>query len=116
MLLWMSSGELRGSVAEGSAEDGGDGSVDTDGGVALEAADHLSAGASLVGGCQRSRQMTMLSSAQFAWRLQPRLRRWRCWRPEDASIGEVPQRAATEEAERSRSGLSPAAASKAAAF
>lgn len=64
-----------------------------------------------VGACQRSRLMMITWSAQFAWRSPYRFSRWWRCRPDDASIGETPQSAANDDDERSRSGLSPAAAS-----
>src|ERR687893_2925406 len=57
----------------------------------------------------------MRYSAELAWRSPPRLSRWRVVLPEDACWGLTPQRAAKEASLRSRSGLSPAVMSRAAA-
>jgi hypothetical protein len=53
--------------------------------------------------------MTTWYMALFAFRLPPRLSRWRGVLPEDAGMGATPQRCAQAASERWRSGLSPAA-------
>ena len=58
----------------------------------------------------------MRCRAALACRSPPRLRRWRWVLPEDASTGLMPQRAANDASLRSRSGLSPAAMTRAAAL
>ena len=63
----------------------------------------------------RSRTVAMRHRASLAWRSPPRQCRCRTTRPEEASIGLAPRRAATDVSLRSRSGLSPAAISSAAA-
>ena len=63
----------------------------------------------------RRRIMAMRHRALFAQRLPPRLSRCRRIVPEDASMGLAPHRAAKEASLRRRSGLSPAAVSRAAA-
>ena len=70
---------------------------------------------SMVRSSMRMRIMAMRHRALLAWRLPPRLRRWRTVAPEDASTGLVPHSAAKDASLRIRSGLSPAATSSAAA-
>ena len=63
----------------------------------------------------RSLVMAMRHRALLAWRLWPRLRRWRTVAPGDASVGLASHSAATDASLRMRWGLSPAVASSAAA-
>jgi hypothetical protein len=53
--------------------------------------------------------MTMRHRASLAWRLPPRLSCFLTTVPNDASIGDTPQKWAKSHSSRSRSGLSPAA-------
>jgi hypothetical protein len=69
-----------------------------------------------VRGSWRSRVRAMRCRAEFAWRLPPRLSRRRRVLPEDASTGLRAHSAATQASLVSRSGLSPAATSSAAAL
>ena len=99
-------------------------SVDLAGDIALQDADDLALGAPLLHSALEiglrvwvvgERTMTMRHNALLAWRSPPRLSRWRVTLPEDAWIGDTPQRWAQAASERSRSGLSPAVMSREAA-
>src|SRR5680860_1420326 len=70
----------------------------------------------MVGSCQRIRTTTARNSAEFAWRLPPRLSRWRLVLPDDAGIGQTPHSLAKAASERIRLLLSPAATSNSAAI
>ena len=69
-----------------------------------------------VRGSELIRVITMCHRAALAWRSPPRLSRSRVTLPEEASMGLTPHRWAQAASERNRSGLSPAATSKAAAL
>ena len=61
------------------------------------------------------RTTQIMCRARLASRLPPRLSRWRTTLPEEASMGETPQRLAKEASLARRSGLSPATHSSVAA-